>query len=281
MMVSAAFRGRRGAAERRELFLWLACLLLANQILRVPASSLSGFIDGLLPALASKSAFYYLGWYAVLRLLFHSGREAAPSAADIAFALAIATLNFLPDYNASWVSATAVGICLLTTNQGDRKLRAAGVVLLALAVNGLWGPFFFDVFAIQLLRVDAALVGAALSLTQPNVSWHETVIEPTDGPSLFIAPPCSSFHNVSLALLCWVSLNRLCRTRWMASDTLIALAVAGAVILLNGCRLYLMAMSPSSLAYWHEGFGEEIFAWTTTFVVLVISLWGAVRKGRT
>ncbi len=81
---------------RGELFIWLAFILLANQIFRIPAELLAGLAEALLPSLLSRSVFYYLGWYAVICLLFESDRKVRASAMDITFALLMAVLNFLP-----------------------------------------------------------------------------------------------------------------------------------------------------------------------------------------
>lgn len=266
--------------SRGELFIWLACILLANQIFRIPAESLTGLADALFPALMGRSVFYYLGWYAVLSLFYESDRNAHSSGIDIAFALLIAALNFLPAASVTWVSATAFAVFLSVTNRRDRRLQAAAAVLLALSFNGLWGPLIFDVLAIHLLRLDAALVGALLALTQPGMTWHDTIVGVPGGHSLFIYSPCSSFHNISLGLLCWVAVTKLVRTAWVRPDVLVAAGVCAAVILLNGTRLYLLALSPEYFTYWHDGFGQVVFAWVMTFVVLLISLWGAIRLGR-
>src|SRR5262249_2050359 len=156
-------------------------------------------------------------------------------------------------------------------------LKAAAVVLLALAFNGLWGPRLFDIFEFQILRADAALVGTALSLTLDHARWNETILGALWGHSIAVFGPCSSFHNISLGLPGWVALAKLARVDWMRSDLVFAALVCTAVVLLNGCRLYLMALDAGSYAYWHEGAGQDVFAWSTSLTVLVISLWGALR----
>ena len=251
------------------------CILLANQVLRIHAASVKGLIDAIMPALMTRSVFYYLGWYVTLRLLFESSAETLSTKVDVTFVILIASLNFLSGNSIVWLSITITGIFLLVMSQGADKLKAAAVVLLALSFNGLWGPLFFDIFAFQLLRADAAIVGVALSATQPNMAWGETIVGMPDGHSVQIYGPCSSFHNISLGLLCWVSVTKLVRTDWIRSDFLVALFVCAAVILLNGARLYLMALSPDHFAYWHDGFGQQLFAWGTTFTVLLMSLRGA------
>lgn len=263
------------------MFLWLALLLLANQLFQgftsVPRS---GFLDGFVALLGERSAFYYLAWVAVFRLLLDSASDTRASPLDCLVACLVAALNFLSANSVAWLSATATGLFLLVTSPGDRKLQAAATVLLALCLNGLWGPLLFDAFAPQFLQVDAALVGSVLTLTQPGMMWDQTILGTPGGHRIFVYTACSSFHNISLGLLCWVSVLKLARTTFVRSDALFALAVAGTVILLNASRLYLMALSEPHFVYWHDGFGQHLFAWAMTFSVLLISLWGALRRVR-
>ena len=93
--------------------------------------------------------------------------------------------------------------------------------------------------------------------------------------ALVIPVICASFWK----LRCWVALTKLVRSEWVRADTLVALGITATVIALNASRLYLMALSPENFAYWHNGFGEQVFAYATTFAVLLISLWGAIRLG--
>jgi hypothetical protein len=265
---------------RRELFVWLVCILFANQLLRLQAASAAGLAEALYEAISSKSAIYYLGWYAAVQLLLDDRSEAAASRADLAFALSIALFNFLPAYSVPWLSATATGAYLLAIGGGNTRLSAAAAVLLALAFNGLWGPKVFDFFAIHLLRADAALVGAALSATQPGMGWDDTIVGTSEGHRVLIFGPCSSFHNISLGLLCWVSISRLVRQVWRWQDLMIGLLVVAAVVLLNSTRLYLMALGPASFTYWHNGFGAAVFAWGTTLTILLICLLGIYRTER-
>jgi exosortase/archaeosortase family protein len=260
---------------RSELFLWFVCILLANQLFQLADYSASGFVQ----ALSNRSAFYFLGWYVVLRQLHDSAHDPPATRRDVAFIVVAAALNLVSSNALSWLSCTIIAAYLLATSRPDSKHNAAGAVLLALSLNGLWGWQFFEFFAIYLLRADAALVGALLSMTQPGMTWADTVIGSAAGHSVFIYSPCSSFHNISLGLLCWVSVTKLFRTAWVRSDVLVALAVVATVVGLNGTRLYLMALSPGYFAYWHDGLGATLFALATTLAVLLISLWGAMRGG--
>src|SRR5262249_21321988 len=146
--MALSYSGRSAPAMGRgELFTWLACVLIANQLFAIPAASATAFVDAFVTGFTARSIFYYLGWFAVFRLLYEGGQRTQSTLTDTVFVLLIAILNFLPATSVSWASTTAFGIFLLATSRGDRKFRAAAAVLLALAFNGLWGPLVFDFFA--------------------------------------------------------------------------------------------------------------------------------------
>lgn len=268
------------ALGRREMLLWLAIALLCHQLLAVPAGSLEAYLAGLQGHLASKNIFTYVAWFAVLSLLADSARRAPGRASDVVLVLAVIASGVLTARSAPWLALTASATYLMVRDRTDIKLSAAGAVMLALAFNGFWGRRLFEIFAYYLLQADAALVGAALNATRSGIQWSETIVGATSDHSIIVYGPCSSFHNISLGLLCWVALTKLARPHWIKSDIWVGVGVVLTVIALNASRLYLMALDAESYAYWHTGTGQLIFAWATTLSVLAISLYGALHVGR-
>jgi hypothetical protein len=264
---------------QRETLLWLACILLASQLF-LPHGVTTGPPPEFPLSLLSRSVFFYLAWYVVITLILASEPDQPASRSDMLMVLAVSSLNLVPIIASSWLATTSLGALLLVTHRDDRKLQAAAAVLLALAFNGYWGPKIFNIFGYYILRADAILVGAALAATQPGMEWHETIVGRPDGHSVLIYSPCSSFHNISLGLLCWVSITKLVRPTWVPADLAVAMAACTAVVLFNATRLYLMALSSDHYAYWHGGPGEQLISLATTMVVLAICLWGALRLGR-
>jgi exosortase/archaeosortase family protein len=99
------------------------------------------------------------------------------------------------------------------------------------------------------------------------------------GGSVLIFEGCSSFHNVSLAVLVWLSLVKLAG----AEVTRSKLGTLGvgivAIILLNVLRILLMTPSEESYVFWHEGNGAILFSCLTLTAIAfpkIISL----RQGR-
>jgi hypothetical protein len=262
------------------MLLWLAAALICQQVFAIPAGSLEAYVAALQDYLASKSIFTYVAWFAVLSLIVDSARQAPGRASDVVVMLAVIASGVLTARSVPWLALTASAAYLMVRDRTDIKLSAAGAVMLALAFNGFWGPRLFETFAYYLLQADAALVGAALSATRTGIQWSETIVGASDDHSIIVYGPCSSFHNISLGLLCWVALAKLARPRWVKADILVGLAVVVTVIALNASRLYLMALGAESFEYWHIGTGQQIFAWATTLSVLAISLYGALCVGR-
>ncbi len=269
---------RAASLRRCEFFAWIACILFINDLARIEVESSSGIFPALIESVTSKSIFYYLGIYAVIRLLLEGDADRQVGSLDIGLGLAACVISVLPFKSVVWLVATLWAFYLLVSGGSDRKVKAAAVVLLALATNRLWGPIFFDSFESALLHADAALAGTALIFSHPDLTWHGNVIGAAEGHRIIILSGCSSFHNISMGLLCWAALTKLARPTWDWSDAAFAFGVVAVVIGLNVSRLYLMALSYDQYIYWHNGFGSQLYEIAATLAVLTISLWGACRN---
>jgi exosortase/archaeosortase family protein len=190
----------------------------------------------------------------------------------------VGAIDLLPSGKATWIAATLAALYIYAGNEKGSNGRAGAAVLGALSVQSLWGPTLFSLFTVYLLRADAALVGVALKLTRGGFDWHENVIS-TQGFTVGIYNDCSSFHNISLAALCWISLTKLHRPTFIRSDFKFGAAACLAMIALNAARLYAISLGRESFAYWHDGAGAQIFAVTASFVIAAICAWGASIDG--
>ena len=85
-------------------------------------------------------------------------------------------------------------------------------MLAALAIQEYWGHIVFDLFAVPLLRAETAVVGTLLEALRAGTVWQDNVIAAPSGFSIIVYSACSSFHNLSLAMLCWVTVGG-CRTK--------------------------------------------------------------------
>jgi exosortase/archaeosortase family protein len=259
--------------SRRELFVWLASILCASAFAQ---SMTHGGTTAL--SLESIGAFQLLGWFAVLRLLYLQTSSAPASSRDFWVAGLVGAINLLPSGKATWIAASLAALYIYAGNEKGSNGRAGAAVLGALSVQSLWGPTLFSLFTVYILRADATLVGVALKLTRGGFDWHENVIS-TQGFTVGIYNDCSSFHNISLAALCWISLTKLHRPTFIRSDFKFGAAACLAMIALNAARLYTISLGRESFAYWHDGAGAQIFAVTASFIIAAICAWGASIDG--
>jgi exosortase/archaeosortase family protein len=105
--------------------------------------------------------------------------------------------------------------------------------------------------------------------------WQDNIITGPSGFGILVYTGCSSFHNLSLALLCWVTMSRLHQENWRTRDFVTGGVVAATMILLNLVRLCLMAWNIDLFHYWHDGMGAEIFAIGASLTILLTSLYGS------
>ena len=267
------------AISRIAVFRWAIVILLANQVLAIIKEG--GSIATLDPitSLLSVGVFQCMAWYAVFRLLGGGDRTKTASNRDWTTALALCLLVFVPAPQILWVAATAISVYLLLTPADDRKLCSAGIVLLALSVQEFWGHQLFELIASPLLRAETAVVGTMLQMVQTGADWQDNMITAKSGWEIVVYPYCSSFHNVSLALLCWVTISRLASDAWRIRDFRVAGAIAAAMILMNSTRLLLMSFNEELYHYWHDGTGNQIFAIGASLLVLLGSLLAVRQAG--
>ena len=260
---------------RRDIFIWAAAILFLNQLYSVVKELPAASLEALLSDLLAIGIFQYLAWYVIFRLLGSSDRAPAAGSRDFLVTGAFLLLVFLPTSKMIWVAATGIAFYLWLFNGGDRKLCAAGVVLAALSVQELWGHIFFNFFTFQFLRAETAVVGIILEVVRPGTVWHDNAIMGPDGHGVVIINSCSSFHNLSLAMLCWLTFSRLRYQDWRARDFVIGGAIGITMILFNVARICLMAWDSDLLHYWHDGTGAQIYAIGASLTIVLLSLYGS------
>jgi hypothetical protein len=273
--LSSRERQRERALPRRDVFIWAAAILFLNQLFGVvkemPAVSLEALVSDFLAI----GIFQYLAWYVVFRLLISSDLAPEARSRDFLIIAALCLPIFLPTSKMVWVAATGIALYLWLFNQGDPKVRAAGVVLAALSVQELWGHIFFNLVTFPLLRAETAVVGTLLAAARPGTVWHDNAITEPNGFGIVIINSCSSFHNLSLAMLCWLTVSRLRRQDWRVRDLVIGGAIGVTMILFNVVKICLMAWNINLYHYWHDGIGAEMYAIGASLTILLMSLYGA------
>jgi hypothetical protein len=214
---------------------------------------------------AALGAFEFFGVGASLYLLSKgsNGRASLLDWAGCALALLVACLGFAGG------AITLFALYLLLRDRNDLNTKAAGTVAAAVAVQAVWAPLIFAIISLPLLQIDAAVVGWLESLVVPGASWGGTVVYTPSGHNVEITSPCASFHNLSLATLCWVTLTMLHRPHWVKNDLYIGFGAALIQFGFNIWRLVFVCMSLPMYEFWHEGYGKHIFSAVATACAIV------------
>jgi exosortase/archaeosortase family protein len=276
-----ADEARRGLAlPRRDLLLWVCAILFFNQLLATVGQLPSAPAGQLLSELAASSVFQIMAWCAIFRLLASSDPTQPAQTRDILIAVALCLPLFLPTTRTLKIVGLGAALFIWIRGRGEPKQRGAGVVLAALTIQEYWGHIVFDLFALPLLRAETALVGTLVQAARAGTVWRDNVITGPSGFGIIVYSGCSSFHNLSLAMLCWLTVSRLRNQSWRRRDLLTGCVIGAAMIACNVMRLCLMAWSPDLYEYWHDGLGAQIFAVGACAMVLVLSLYGSRAAAR-
>lgn len=177
-------------------------------------------------------------------------------------ALLLSLSLIFPFALSSWISAsiasTAWLISLSKTKQHS-SVRYLAILLLAISIREPSAQFFLQVFAEQILSIDALLAFHLLDLFSNSVSLQNNIIVNDEGASLVILTGCSAFGNLSLALLLYLALTLFWHQNWQAKDFIKSIFLVFLVLVTNSSRLALMSISDELYTFIHDGTGADIF----------------------
>ena len=148
-------------------------------------------------------------------------------------------------------------------------LTALGLILLAITFPMFWSKLIFSLFSDLLLQADALLVSLVLGLPRAG-----NVITLSDGIShLWIAAPCSSLANVSLAVLGWTLFLHTHHGRG-APGLRWGLLCCGLIVVLNVGRISLIGLYPGHYDLIHGAVGASLASW-----LMVAAVFGTLTYG--
>jgi exosortase/archaeosortase family protein len=263
----------RALFSQRELAIWTALALLANNLASVFMASYGGRFDwdwiersgvGRFNALASGVAIWRL-------FRAPSDRMATPIDAAIVFGLCL--FSGLKPPEAGLLALTGFAVWLLSRD--DSETITAGYLLLAVAIHQMWAQLIFDFASPIILRLDTAITGNVMSLFVRGVRWQDNLITMPSGFGVAVLEGCSSFANIFSGLLAWITFLKLERTRWVRNDLWVALFAIVAQVALNTCRLILVVQSEPMYSYWHNGAGAQIYGTTASITAVLIGVLGS------
>lgn len=222
-------------------------------------------------------AVAWIALFASIYLIARTGGGTA-SRTDL-MAAGAALLAFLtPAAPFAWIALTCTAPYVALTSPKHSPQRRGAWILLALTVPLFWSRAAFALASDGLLRIDAVL--ASLLLGTPS---RGNSIAFLDGWGYFwVAPPCSSLANVSLALLCWVLMTQALdrRDTGRLHGLRYCLLACAAVVAINVLRLVLTGISHRNYEILHGSLGSLAFGWLIFGITLAICFHGATREPR-
>jgi exosortase/archaeosortase family protein len=192
---------------------------------------------------------------------------------ELAIGVGFVLLVILPIGPLSWLAVAGLSLYIIIFTNIASSRRGA-FILLAATVPMLWSRLLFQFFANAILRIDASLVGWILGT-------HRTgdIVEFADGSGvLVILPGCSSLANVSLAILCWVTVSQLVDHKKSAYDLVWCLMACLSVVAVNVTRISLMGLSQWHYATFHSPWSDVLGNTIILSLIVGFSVLGVRRE---
>jgi exosortase/archaeosortase family protein len=218
------------------------------------------------------SAIVWTACIAGISLLLRD-RTTGIRGSELALGAVFVVLVTLPIGPASWLAVTAFSVYVINSTNVSSTRRGA-VILLAVTVPMLWSRLLFHFFAELILRIDASLVAWILHTHRSG-----DIVDFVDGSGvLVILPACSSLANVSLALLCWITMSQLVSHKRSAYDLFWPLMACLSVIAVNVTRISFMGLSQRHYAMFHSAWGDAVASITILGLMVGFCALGVRRE---
>ena len=261
--------------NRGHLLCWLALIATLNSFAGVAIVTLAQRGWGYaLFELFGVSAISWTALAAAIALLRGGGDERVRRGDWLAAALT-AAFAILPVASASAIALTGLSIWMIGTAAPGAAIRRAGIICLALTGTLIWGRLFLALFSHPLLDIDAWFVAQVFGVDQAS---NTLAFVGGDGGGIAVAPGCSSWQGMSLALLFWVTVNQWFSVKLSWRSVGWCLAVLVATVAVNVVRIGAMVRFPAYLDEIHHGWGWHLSMWSTLLAVVLLTLYGARRE---
>ena len=216
------------------------------------------------------SAIVWLAVLASLGLVLRTGEEKV-KAIDLFIGAIVVALTAAPVPKLSWVALTLSSIYISRASPAGSVMQRGSLICLALTAPMAWGPTLMHAYFEPFQRIDALFVSAITGTDRLG-----SLVQLADGSGyLLIAQGCSSFHNVSLAMLGWVTVSQFVGTNHGIYQQLRWCLLAGAAVLtVNVVRISLIALHPSYYDLLHGPIGETVANWISFGLIAGICYFG-------
>jgi exosortase/archaeosortase family protein len=259
--------------DRHVMVAFGGCVAFATICQRIASGPTHGVAFGQ-PFSVPFGAAEALALIALFLVINRMKNDALLSRVDLLAIAAVGVAFALPSLEAASIPMAATGIMFLA--RGDTRLASIGQILLALVSYQFLGRLIFDLAAPFVLQLETFGVATLLSMFGGFSRDGADIIAP-NGFTIFLEPPCSAFHNITVATLIWLALIKIERLEFLESDWWALAAMIATTVVLNTIRIALMAQSEPMLLYWHDGEGVIIISVVMLASLLGISFLSRVR----
>ena len=179
----------------------------------------------------------------------------------------------IPSATLAWLVTAALAVCAMSRFHSPRARAGLSVVLFA-ALRDPLATTLLKLFATPLLGTDAALTATLLGFFTEQASHQGNVVIGISGHQLLILTGCTSYTNLSMALLGWFALSKNSNPTFDRRQVIAGISIAVAVVSLNIIRLTIMALGPSPYHFFHDGAGTVIFEAALVLTTIGMTLVG-------
>lgn len=143
-----------------------------------------------------------------------------------------------------------------------------GQIWLALSVYELWGKLLFKM-AYQAIEVaEVGLIYRVGRLFYGGLGVEGASLSVRTDWSIVVLEGCSSFHNLSLAVLIWLSILKIAeQATGLAAFRALGVSTC-LIIAINVTRILLMLPSREAFIFWHDGAGSSLVALASVLAVI-------------
>jgi hypothetical protein len=275
MAESIAFARSFPAFGRNRLIVALLAIGTINALVRPAIESIGewGLVGGLAGGLGSGWPVY-LGLLGAVVLGLRARLERPINRWDMLVLLAYGVALMVPSSGFSAIAVMALGAWEILRKPLDIHHRASIIIFIAAGARELWVATAMKMLSPWLLHIDAIMASTILGLLGHPSIVTGNLIETDQGMVLAVLMTCSSFANISLALLTWLVLTRWLRPRFQRRDLVSAVLVTLSVIAINLTRLTIMGLGPFDYALAHGQVGQTATELAILISTLAVTHWG-------
>ena len=228
-----------------------------------------------LATLGGIAAVIWLAMFAAIRIGFEDEQRGLCDKDSLVLSLVV-LFSLLPVSYAAQAGLLLAGAFLFVTSGAGEPSRRVSLILLALTGPLIWGRLLLQLFGTQVLALDAHIVGALIGTdVQGNVVSFANI-----NRKFLIGAPCSSMHNMSLAVVLWTTAVALFNLRVDRRYVGIGVAMVALMFALNIVRLSAIGLFPGYFEWLHVGTGADLFGWAGLIGASLLAAWGVTNAAR-